>query len=157
MKVAFIFVLILKSLVINGQSGQDFQDLTFHLRVAKDSAPVVSLFIQRGRTIVLWRNNNNESQEKKNNGLFKGVINEKEYNQILSLLSNCEFNSSKQSDETIYPIATVITTFNDISKRTQITLTTNSENPAAKLSNYLVKYIDSVKFKKFSGYYDFDL
>ncbi|HEY9705608.1 MAG TPA: hypothetical protein V6C58_24430 [Allocoleopsis sp.] len=158
MKLVFIFCLILQPWFLIAQPVQDFQDLTFHLRVAKDTAPVVSLFIQRDRTMVLWRNNNNESRESKNNGLFNGVINEKEYSQILSLLSNCELNSSNlQGDETIYPAAIVIATFNDVSRRTQIALNTNSGNPAAKLSNYLVKYIESVKFKKVSGYYDFDL
>lgn len=158
MKLVFVIFWIILPWSLSAQPEHNFQDLTFHLRVAKDSAPVVSLFIQQGGVIVLWRNNNSENQEKKNNGLFKGIINEGEYNQILSLLSSCEFHSSNsQSNETIYPVATVIATFNDISRRTQITLTSTSENPIVKLSNYLVKYANSVKFKKFSGYYDFDL
>jgi hypothetical protein len=146
MKLVFVIFWIILPWSLSAQPEHNFQDLTIHLRVAKDSAPVVSLFIQQGGAIVLWRNNNSENQEKKNNGLFKGIINEREYNQILSLLSSCEFHSSNsQSNETIYPVATVIT------------LTSTSENPIVKLSNYLVKYANSVKFKKFSGYYDFDL
>lgn len=160
----FIILTTLISLELSSQTTQPakqpfkFNEITFHVTGCKTACPEVSMNILANRKIQVTREvyNSRHELDTVRSGGFKGTLDPKEFNKLLTILSAYNF------EKLVFPkvlccdssVKTLIVTYNDESKRFQ-SMTPPLE--ARKLISYLTDLALRVRLKRVDGAYDFEM
>lgn len=161
MKAIFSFLFLLIGLLSNAQSNQkaefNFSEITFHSSACNGVCPDISLLIDNERKVQLIRTvfQSKGVEDTAKSGGYKGILDEKQYDKLVSLLSKIKWSEVSFPDVKCCdkPVITIILYYNGGNKKLK------SIEPAAStkdLISFLTDLGATMQLPKYDRPMDFE-
>lgn len=142
---------------ISSSKKFSFSELTFHSSPCKETCPDISLSINSNKRIELVRVLYKATGQVDSilSGAFKGTIKNKDYNKLIRLLKNCDFDSLKFPEVLCCDssIKTIILSYNGKYKRFKSMIPPQEVN---NLITFLMHLAKTISLPKYKGAIDFE-